>query len=244
MSIVADKKTPTILIGETTAAWAKSQGFFNRYFSVTTSTNDVAKKEAFSPDLLENEFCLYLADDQTAGRGRLERTWTSPQAGSALLSSWSFQVDVAPQPILTTLLGLGLYMSAKTTWPFLQWHLKSPNDLYLKDKKVAGLLVETVSQGSEYRLVIGLGMNILAHPAEVESSTCLLKNLSADTPLLGDDWISFIERLFFEFSRLIPLISAEPTTTQMHSLLHILNEFPLLEKKFASVEQLKEELWR
>lgn len=233
-----------IKIGETTATWAKSQGFFNRYFPVTTSTNDIAKKEAFTPDLLENEFCLYLTDEQTAGRGRLERTWTSPQAGGALLSSWSFQVDSAPQPIFTTLAGLALYASAKATWPFLDWHLKSPNDLYIKNKKVAGLLVETVSQGSEYRLIIGLGINILSHPAEIDTSTCLLKNLNAEAPLLGEDWISFIERLFFEFSRLIPQITEEPTTTQMQSLLYVLNQFPLLEKKYSSFADLKAELWR
>jgi BirA family transcriptional regulator, biotin operon repressor / biotin---[acetyl-CoA-carboxylase] ligase len=233
-----------IKIGEVTSTWAKSHQFCTRYSKSIDSTNDIAKKNAFTEDDLENEFILYVTDEQTKGRGRFDRTWSMPAVGSALISSWSFQILKPAKPHLTALAGLALYHAANATWPFLNWSLKAPNDLYIDDKKIAGLLLETVSQGSEHRLIVGLGMNILNAPADIITSTSLLKNLSAKTPLLGEDWILFLERLFFEFSLLIPNADNELNSTQLESLLVALNHFPLLEKKYTTHTEIKSELWR
>ncbi len=233
-----------IQIGKVTATWAKSHQFCHRYFSTIESTNDIAKKNAFTDDDLENEFILYIADEQTQGRGRFDRTWTMPKTGSALISSWSFQILKPAKPTLTALAGLSLYHAAQTTWPFLNWSLKAPNDLYLDDHKIAGLLIETVTQGSEHRLIVGLGMNILSVPAEIETATCLLKKLSANAPLLGEDWILFLERLFFEFSLLVPNADQDLNSTQLESLIVALNRFPQLEKKYISHAEITAELWR
>jgi BirA family transcriptional regulator, biotin operon repressor / biotin---[acetyl-CoA-carboxylase] ligase len=233
-----------IKLGEVTAHWAENHKFCVRYSKSVESTNDIAKKNAFTEDDLENEFILYVTDEQTKGRGRFDRTWSMPNAGSALISSWSFQILKPAKPHLTALAGLALYHAAHTTWPFLNWSLKAPNDLYVDDKKIAGLLLETVSQGSEHRLIVGLGMNILNSPTEITTSTSLLKNLSAKTPLLGEDWILFLERLFFEFSLLIPNADLDLNSTQLESLLTALNKFPLLEKKYSNHTDIKSELWR
>jgi len=231
-------------IGQITKAWAESHQLTTRYSKQVTSTNDLAKKNSFTEDDLENEFVLYLTDEQTMGRGRFDRTWSMPKTGSALISSWSFQILQPAKPTLTALAGLALYNSAQMTWPFLNWSLKAPNDLYINNNKVAGLLLETVSQGSEHRLIIGLGLNVLASPDDIETSTSLLENLSSRTPLLGEDWILFLERLFFELSLLVPSADQDLTTTQMESLLVALNQFPDLEKDYTSHSELKAELWR
>ena len=233
-----------IQIGLVTQAWAKNQGLTVKYLVETQSTNTVAKNEAFLPECLENEFVLYLTDHQTQGRGRFDRTWSTPQKGTGLISSWSFQITEMPEPTITTLAGLAVFNAARTTWPFLNWSLKAPNDLFIGDKKVAGLLVETVSQGDEYRCIIGLGFNVLAFPAEVTQATSLLRNLTVDTPLLGEDWIIFIERLFFEFSLLIPAAHEKLNSTQTAQLIFALNQNPLLTEKFQSATELTEELWR
>jgi BirA family biotin operon repressor/biotin-[acetyl-CoA-carboxylase] ligase len=232
-----------IKIGQITSSWAESHKLCTRYTISTDSTNNLAKKNAFTEDDLENEFVLYLTDEQTHGRGRFDRKWIMPAPGSALISSWSFQILKPAKPTLTALAGLSLYNCANITWPFLNWSLKAPNDLYIDDKKVAGLLLETVSQGSEHRLIVGLGMNILSEPNEVKTSTCLLKNLSAKTPLLGDDWILFLERLFFEFSLLIPNSDVDLNSTQLESLRVALNKFPLLEKKYETINDIEIDLW-
>jgi BirA family biotin operon repressor/biotin-[acetyl-CoA-carboxylase] ligase len=233
-----------IQIGEVTAHWAQSHQLCTRYFKSIPSTNDTAKKNAFTEDDLENEFIFYITDEQTQGRGRFDRTWSMPKLGSALISTWSYQILKPAQPTLTALVGLALYHSARTTWPFLNWSLKAPNDLYIDDKKVAGLLIETISQGSEHRLLIGLGMNILSAPIEITSATSLLKKLSPSTPLLGEDWVLFLERLFFEFSLLTPNVDAVLNTTQLESILSALNQFPGLEKKYSSHKEITAQLWR
>ena len=71
------------------------------------------------------------------------------------------------QPTLSPLVGLALYKACSGTWPFLNWNLKAPNDLYISNKKVAGLLIETVTQGDDIRLLVGLGLNVLATPDQV-----------------------------------------------------------------------------
>lgn len=233
-----------IEIGKVTEAWAKSQKLHVKYFKETASTNTVAKTEAFTEDSLENEFSLYLTDSQTAGRGRFDRTWSMSKKGAQLLSSWSFQPTAAPLPTTTALIGLGLFTAAKATWPFLNWSLKAPNDLFLDDKKVAGLLVETVSQGSEFRMIIGLGFNVLSSPEDVPTSTALIHHLSKETPLLGEDWIGFLERLLFEFSACVQLVQEPLNSTQNAKLIYCLNKNPLLKNKIKSAEELSEELWR
>lgn len=233
-----DSPLNDIQIGEVTAAWASAHQFKVKYTPQTGSTNDDAKNEAFTDEALENEFILYTTDDQTKGRGRFDRTWTGPRKGSALYSTWSFLIEELPQPRFTALVGLALYNAALTTWPFLEWSLKAPNDLFIKDKKVAGLLIETLSQGADRRLIIGVGLNVFASPESVPTATSILKNLDKDTPLLGEDWIQFLERFFFELSLVVPTAHEDLTTTQKKSLITALNRHPHLEKKYSSIKEL------
>src|SRR5262249_28071101 len=136
----------------------------------TPSTNDQSKEEASS---IGPEPKLYLAAHQTHGRGRGKNTWSDTGAGESLLSSWSFQLAGPAQAITGPPLGDALYRSACAIWPSLEWSLKAPNDLYLGPSKVAGLLVEAVSQGDSHRLIVGLGMNVLNHPRAIANSTHL-----------------------------------------------------------------------
>ena len=124
-----------------------------RYFESIGSTNDEALAWAAkgAPDL-----SLVIADEQTAGRGRLNRTWFTPK-GTALAMSLilrpasgtplSRTVGLAALSIADSLLKRGLT-------PRIKW----PNDVLLNGKKIAGILVETVWAGTEVEsLVIGIG---------------------------------------------------------------------------------------
>ncbi len=66
--------------------------------------------------------------------------------------------------MITPRLGLALLKAASSTWAHSEWSLKAPNDLFLSGKKVAGLLIEAVTQGDSVRIVIGLGLNLFAKP--------------------------------------------------------------------------------
>lgn len=217
-----DNPIRDIRLGQVTSRWAEGSGISCVYQPTMPSTNDLAKDEAFGA-ATEHSLRLYLTDLQTKGRGRGGHTWTSPASGSSLLSSWSFEVEAAPQPWQTARTGLGLFRAALATWPTLEWSLKAPNDLYIGEQKVAGLLLETVSQGDEARLIVGLGLNVFESPSEVPAATSVLKNLPVGSPLLGDDWVGFLDRWLLELTTAVGRGSEKLDSSECLNLKHALN---------------------
>ena len=126
---------------------------------------------------------------------------------------------------------------ATSTWPFLNWSLKAPNDLFIGHKKVAGILLETLSQGDDRRLLIGLGLNAISHPVDIETSTSLVAELPQEAPLLAQDWICFLERLVFEFSFSLQLSFEAMNSTTTRALLVALNQNPQLKEKYISLDE-------
>lgn len=231
---MTDSPLNDIRIGEISSQWAKGCRLPSRYEKSTTSTNDLAKEEAFA-QAAEETVKVYFTEEQSNGRGRGANSWTNPPAGSALLSSWSFALQDPPHPTLTPRLGLALVRALSGTWSFLPWSLKAPNDIYLGSKKVAGLLTETVSQGPDVRLILGLGINVLASPDSVETATHLTDSLPDGAPLLGEDWIGFLERWMFELSGVVAMADdQELTSTERRALVDFMNRRP----KAAKVEDV------
>jgi BirA family biotin operon repressor/biotin-[acetyl-CoA-carboxylase] ligase len=219
-------------IGLVTKSWAESSQIPVWYESVTTSTNSIAKDH----EIAEDPITLYLADHQTAGRGRGDHTWSDPQeGGDALLSSWVFKMRKAPQPVLSPAIGLAVWTAFQASFPWLPLSLKAPNDLYLGHKKLAGLLIENVQQGSHHRLVVGLGVNILKAPSDVETSTCLAELMK--TELNSESWINVLDRLLLEISLAVSQTKETLSAGQQQALLHALNRFPLLENPFEKIEK-------
>ncbi|MDD3153415.1 MAG: biotin--[acetyl-CoA-carboxylase] ligase [Victivallaceae bacterium] len=103
---------------------------------------------------------LVLAMHQTAGRGRRERVWISPP-GTNLALTW---VDKRPGAGYSTgmLLGLAGLAALRSAAPELECYIKWPNDLYIRHRKIAGILCEGAGfSGTELRGVAGgIGMNI------------------------------------------------------------------------------------
>lgn len=231
-----DSPLADIRIGQVTHQWAQAQKIKSDYTKQLDSTSLKAKTNAFSEDALNEQLILYVTDQQTAGRGRGKNTWSHSSVGAQLFSTWSFMIDQPAQPTLSPLIGLAVYRAAQSTWPFLDWSLKAPNDIYLGDKKVAGLLIETLSQGADHRLLIGFGFNVISAPSDVTTATSLVDALSETTPLLAEDWIAFLERLLFEFSFSLQLSFEPLNTTSIAALLVALNKHPLLQEKYESLD--------
>lgn len=132
------------------------------YMSTTGSTNDVAKEMAARG---APEGTVVVADEQTAGRGRLDRRWLAP-AGTSLLCSILFR---PPLPLsranrLTMLCSLAAADAVEEVSGLLV-DLKWPNDLIISTKdgwrKLAGVLTETGVTGMELDfVVVGLGINV------------------------------------------------------------------------------------
>ena len=143
-----------------------------------------ATRQGLSPDAV-----LLVAEQQTAGRGRLGRTWHS-QAGHSL--TFSLGMPLAPHDWsgLSLAVGVSLAESLDPTGGHLQ--LKWPNDVWLDGRKLAGILVETASWGGERYVVIGVGINVLpaddllvAGGAATTSLAALAAGMDAPTALLA-----------------------------------------------------------
>jgi BirA family biotin operon repressor/biotin-[acetyl-CoA-carboxylase] ligase len=130
-----------------------------RYFETIGSTNSEALAWATSG---AKDLSLVIADEQTAGRGRLDRKWFTPK-GTALAFSLILRPMAAEKPYLTRITGLAaLAVADPLRTRGLVAQIKWPNDVLLNGRKVAGILVESVWSGEEVDcLVIGIGINVL-----------------------------------------------------------------------------------
>ena len=129
-----------------------------RFFDSIGSTNDeaLAWVKNGAPDL-----SLVVADEQTLGRGRLDRPWfTPPKAGLAF--SLILHPTYAEKPFLSRTVGLAALaltdaLQTLNLDPLIKW----PNDVLLNGRKLAGILIEaTWSEEEVSNLVIGMGINI------------------------------------------------------------------------------------
>ena len=129
-----------------------------RYFDSISSTNDEAL--AWAADGAK-DFSLVVADEQTQGRGRLDRKWSTPK-GSAIAMSLILRPSASLRPHLSRTVGLAaLSISDACLRLGLSPKIKWPNDILLGGKKTAGILVETVWSGDDVdSLVIGMGINV------------------------------------------------------------------------------------
>ena len=130
-----------------------------RYFDSIGSTNNEALAWAASG---AKDLSLVIADEQTFGRGRLDRKWFTPK-GTALAFSLILRPNAAEKPYLTRVVGLAaLAVTDSLRIHGLVSQIKWPNDVLLNGRKVAGILVESVWSGEEVDcLVIGIGVNVL-----------------------------------------------------------------------------------
>lgn len=128
-----------------------------KYFDSTGSTNDEALAWAANdaPDL-----SLVIADEQTAGRGRLGRKWITPK-GTALAFSIILTPTTEEKSHLTRLVGLAALAVAQALQKRgLSPQIKWPNDILVRGRKVGGILTESVWTGEDVEcIVIGIGIN-------------------------------------------------------------------------------------
>ena len=119
---------------------------------------------------------LVLADRQTAGRGRQGRRWESP-SGAGI---WLTLIERPHDPRALDVLSLRCGLRAATALDApagARVQLKWPNDLYVRGRKLAGILIETRWRGNAPEWVaIGFGINVL--PPDLETATGLTAGTS------------------------------------------------------------------
>ncbi len=104
---------------------------------------------------------ICLAERQTAGRGRMGRSWVSPFGCNLYLSVlWHFNAGPAVVAGLSLAVGVAV-MRVLTEAGVPEVGLKWPNDIVWKQRKLGGILVELASDGGgPCRVVIGIGLNL------------------------------------------------------------------------------------
>jgi BirA family biotin operon repressor/biotin-[acetyl-CoA-carboxylase] ligase len=140
-------------------------GIFGRrihWLATTTSTNDIA---AHLAELNAEEGTIVVADAQSAGRGRLGRTWvSSPGAGLyvsiVLRPSRDLSTRKNPAAFLTLASGVAVAEGVKASTG-LPAELKWPNDVMIGKRKLAGILAEATIHGDRLQhVIVGFGVNL------------------------------------------------------------------------------------
>jgi BirA family biotin operon repressor/biotin-[acetyl-CoA-carboxylase] ligase len=126
------------------------------------STNEEVRRRAAAG---APEGLVVVADSQTAGRGRRGHTWHSPPGAGVYLSLLLRpKVPAAEAVALPLRAGLATCRALRALGlePVLKW----PNDVLVGGRKVAGILVESVTgrEGLVDVAVVGIGVNVAAHP--------------------------------------------------------------------------------
>ena len=168
-----------------------------RYKPETKSTQTDAK-EGIEAGIQGNT--LYLSTCQTAGRGRFQRPYYSPSQGGIYMS-----LHIQPNlpyeklPSYTLLVAAAVYKAIKSL-TMIEVDIKWVNDIYFKNKKIAGILTEamtSVETGLVTDVIIGLGINfsIADFPDDLKEKAGSL--FTAPAPISRNELISEIWNCFY-----------------------------------------------
>ncbi|NQV39236.1 MAG: biotin--[acetyl-CoA-carboxylase] ligase [Nitrosopumilus sp.] len=137
------------------------------YFDSIDSTQNQALKMA--EDVVNNGVVI-VAAKQTGGRGRSGRKWISPKGGIWISIILHPTFDISITTLFPIASALALSIAIEKTFS-IQPELKWPNDLTIKGKKVAGMLVDVSLESNKIEnLVLGVGINFNVNAKQIEKS--------------------------------------------------------------------------
>ena len=155
------------------------------------------------------EGTVVVAEEQTAGRGRLQKKWFSPCSKGI----WMSLLLCAPQPAaniarLTLLTGVAVCFAIRMCTGF-KVQLKWPNDIVYKRRKVCGILLESVGSANSIRYcIVGIGVNVDMteedYPddiKEIATSLCSEDHQPIDRTRLMAAILNEMERIYLLYQR-------------------------------------------
>jgi BirA family transcriptional regulator, biotin operon repressor / biotin---[acetyl-CoA-carboxylase] ligase len=138
-----------------------------RYESLPSTNNEVARLAAQG----EEEGLVVVADEQTAGRGRLQRKWVSPK-GAGIYFSILLKPGIPQESWpLVNFMGVLAVSDSLLEAAGLKTDIKWPNDLLASERKICGILAEVTETNSGRAVVLGIGINLTreAFPEELSA---------------------------------------------------------------------------
>lgn len=172
-------------------------------YATVGSTSDEARAAA---ERGATHNAAFVADSQRAGRGRAERRWHSPPGENVYLSVL-LRPTKTPKQLsqLTLAVGVGVARLVDRHLRAPRAMIKWPNDIYVDDHKLAGILVEATLQGGRPPVVVvGVGLNVLARGfpgvlAARATSLALAGGEGLDRERIAAELIATVRRVAAEF---------------------------------------------
>ena len=163
---------------------------------VVKSTNLTAKELASKGEATTPDGTLIWAHEQTEGRGRRGKGWSSPRGNLYISLILRPETALSRSAQLSFVAALSIYDALGNLGPpGHQVHCKWPNDILLNEKKVSGILLESEGTfGNEPAdwIILGIGLNVMSYP---QNSTF------PSTSLNSEGWQTSIEEVLMAFSR-------------------------------------------
>jgi BirA family biotin operon repressor/biotin-[acetyl-CoA-carboxylase] ligase len=169
------------------------------HYESLPSTNTEAARLAIEG---AGEGLAVVADEQTAGRGRLARKWSSPK-GAGLYVSVLLKPKITPDywPLLTFISALAVGDAVREKFQ-LETDIKWPNDLLAGERKFCGILAEVVETGHGRAVVLGTGVNLTqaAVPPDLRDIATSISEASGQHPDRDSLLAAFLVRIEYWYS--------------------------------------------
>ncbi|MDD1718709.1 MAG: biotin--[acetyl-CoA-carboxylase] ligase, partial [Methanoregulaceae archaeon] len=141
-----------------------------RYFENTPSTIWVGKQICTDEDAEKSHGMVIIAEEQTGGIGRMGRSWASPQGGIWITIVLKPNIPI-DHVFMVTMAGSVAVARAIRKEFDIGALIKWPNDIYIGDKKVAGLLLELSAEADTiHYCLLGIGVDVNITLTELSQS--------------------------------------------------------------------------
>jgi BirA family biotin operon repressor/biotin-[acetyl-CoA-carboxylase] ligase len=182
------------------------------YFDSIDSTQNQALKIANEP---ENNGAVIIAAAQTGGKGRTGRKWISPKGGIWFSIILHPKFDISITTLFPIASSLALSKAIENTFeitPELKW----PNDLTIKSKKIAGILVDAAFESNKIEsLVLGVGINFNVDIKAIKKTLKDTPNFYGVSSLSEQNKkvkpIQLVQNFFVELEKIYELLNKKQT---------------------------------
>lgn len=196
----------------TTNLKTKTIGQQAYYFDSIDSTQNQALKMADDP---ANAGAVIVAAKQTGGRGRSGRKWVSPKGGIWISIILQPKFDISITTLFPIASALALSIAIEKIF-FIKPELKWPNDLTIKGKKVAGMLVDVSLESNKIEnLVLGVGINFDVNVKQIEKALKETPNFYGVASLKKEkqeiEPVQLVQTFLLELEKIYKLLNAKQT---------------------------------
>ena len=177
------------------------------YFNTIDTTQNFAVKIASKK---QEDGSIVISKKQTGGKGRMRRKWKSPVGGIWMSAIIHPKFDVTYTTLVPIATSLALCIAIEKTLK-INTKLKWPNDVTLKGKKVAGVLIDaSIISNQIESMVLGIGINFKINPSELENSIKKTPNFYGVATLVKkNEYMSpLIKQFLYELEKNLRLINS------------------------------------